>query len=193
VFFIELMRLCYILGFCNVMVLLGSLSSLGGRLAVNLAVLSALPMLATATTLHCLIRDSRRLLLMPLLATSLLGYGCIYNIVGVTPIPILAHIPGLLLLSVFFGAVCQGTRRIVNLVLTMLLCLCVAGNAVFSMAEDRGFMVVSLSCILGLLFAQSSIGNVYCSSGCAPLCASSCALFSLSTNSDILKSIKTDL
>lgn len=181
-FLIELMRMCYIFGFCDIMLMLGSLSNLGGRLAVNLSIMSSLPILISAMVIHCFIKDKRRMILLPLAANCLLCYGCVYNIVGISPIPILAHIPGILLLSIFFSAICNGTRRIVNLILMMLICICIAGNAVFSMAEDRNFMIVSFSCIMGLLFLQSNIGNVYCGTGCASMCSG-----------DILRITKNDV
>jgi len=181
-FLIEVMRMCYIFGFCDIMLMLGSLSNLGGRLAVNLSIMSSLPILISAMVIHCFVKDRKRMIFLPLAANCLLCYGCVYNIVGVSPIPILAHIPGILLLSIFFSAICSGTRRIVNLILTMLICLCIAGNAVFSMAEDRNFMIVTFCCIMGLLFLQSNIGNVYCGTGCASVCSG-----------DILRITKNDV
>lgn len=170
-FYSEFVRMAYILGFCDIMLMTGSLTSLGGRLAINLSILSAIPILTTAMLVHCFIREKRRMILIPFCAMTLLGYGCVYNIIGESPIPIVAHIPGILLMCIFFSAICNGTRRIVNLLLTMLVCICIAGNAVFSLTEDRNFMIISISCIFGLLFVQSCIGNVFCGASCSSVCA----------------------
>eukprot|EP00960_Hanusia_phi_P019125 563671-Hanusia_phi.AAC.3 len=169
-FFSEFVRVAYILGFCNILLLTGALTSLGARLAINLAILSSAPTLSMGMIVHCFIRERKVFILLPFTAMIFLAYGCSYNMVGESPIPILAHIPGILLMCIFFSAICSGARRIINLIITMLVCLCIAGNAVFSLTEDRNMMIISSAFIFALLFIQSNIGNVFCGTSCAAMC-----------------------
>ncbi|EKX35106.1 hypothetical protein GUITHDRAFT_118759 [Guillardia theta CCMP2712] len=154
----ELVRTGYVLSFTLVIAATCLLEGRGNVFALNLAILSALPLLSATMVFHGMEAGRpRRSLLAAAGATLLAGSG-VSVIVSNGTLSLTRHLPGLAVVCLFFYLMSTSWRRILSVVCSVLVLLCV----VLSMVIDANFenkqtLVLTTVLIFGLLFVQSHV------------------------------------
>jgi hypothetical protein len=154
----EIVRTGYILSFTGVILATCLLESHGNVYALNLAMLSSLPLLSATMVLHSVSQGKIRLALLAMISTTFLSISSISIILADTTLSLLRHLPGLLCLTLFFYGMSTAWRRIMSAVCSVLILLSIVTSAVIDANfQDKQTMVLATCLIFGLLFLESNV------------------------------------
>lgn len=154
----EIVRTGYILSFTGVILATCLLESHGNVYALNLAMLSSLPLLSATMVLHSVSQGKIRLALLGMVSTTFLSVSSISIILADTTLSLLRHLPGLLCLTLFFYGMSTAWRRIMSAVCSVLILLSIITSAVIDANfQDKQTMVLATCLIFGLLFLESNV------------------------------------
>lgn len=166
----EIIRTGYILSFTIVIAVTCFLEDRGNVFALNLSILSALPLLSSTVVFHSMEMGRSRRALVGAAGTTMLAASAISIIISNGVLSLMRHIPGLFMLCLFFYLMSAGWRKIVSTLCSLVILLCL----ILSMVIDANFdnkqtLVMTTLFIFGVLFVQSnlSVTPVRChKSGC---------------------------
>ncbi|EKX33634.1 hypothetical protein GUITHDRAFT_147763 [Guillardia theta CCMP2712] len=154
----EIVRTGYILSLTAVILTVCVLESKGNVYALNLAILTALPLLSATAVLHSYSMNRLRLSVLAAVATTLSAWAAISILVNDNTLSLLRHIPGMALLNAFFYLMSTRWRRIISVVCSVLILLCIAMSAIIDATLPSKQVIVLLTILIFfLLFVQSNI------------------------------------
>lgn len=154
----EIVRTGYIVSFTLVILMACLLEGKGNVFALNLSIVTALPLLASTMMLHSYSMGKMRVSLLGALGTTALAGSSISILLSNSTLSLLRHIPGLAALCLFFYLMSTAWRRILSIVCTILIFLCmILSAAIDATLENREVMLITTVMIFSLLFVESNV------------------------------------